>query len=433
MAFYYKTMHNTPLYSDVNISGHKVLDLHLLGPVIAYGEEGEAGQVLTAQGGNKPPKWEDATRGSGDGIYGGSGNIPANTVATVSGNKFTLDYSSGADAILISNIASTLTLSAPDGLSKVVLNNGTLQARTDDYLLDFKDGAGVTFTDGAITTKGIEYAADYSSGFTNRSLVDKGYVLSAITTYPTTFTAGSVIFSNGTTLTQDNSNFYYDDLNDRLGLGTTSPVAKLSVRRDNIGVTQDNSYGIILNNTTAATSGNQQMSPPIVWRGQGWKTNATAASQTVDFRADVLPMQGTANPTGTWQLASSINGGAYTTINTINSDGGVNILYNSATGSMIDIRRIGTSDRYITFGATGKFDTKSIEVSTSAYSFASGVNNTNTTGSRLFCNFTSNFSPTSGTATYSTMEILSTINQTGGANGITRGLYVNPTLTAAAD
>jgi hypothetical protein len=43
------------------------------------------------------------------------------------------------------------------------------------------------------------------------------------------------------------------------------------------------------------------------------------------------------------------------------------------------------------------------------------------------------FQPTSGTGTYSLATITTTINQTGGANGITRGLFINPTLTAAAD
>ena len=43
------------------------------------------------------------------------------------------------------------------------------------------------------------------------------------------------------------------------------------------------------------------------------------------------------------------------------------------------------------------------------------------------------FNPTSGTATLSLLKILATINQTGGANGITRGLYINSTLTSAAD
>jgi hypothetical protein len=43
------------------------------------------------------------------------------------------------------------------------------------------------------------------------------------------------------------------------------------------------------------------------------------------------------------------------------------------------------------------------------------------------------FAPTSGTSTFTTIISQPTINQTGGANGITRGLYVSPTLTAAAD
>jgi hypothetical protein len=43
------------------------------------------------------------------------------------------------------------------------------------------------------------------------------------------------------------------------------------------------------------------------------------------------------------------------------------------------------------------------------------------------------FAPTSGTGTWVGAYIRARINQTGGASGITRGLYVNPVLTAAAD
>jgi len=44
-----------------------------------------------------------------------------------------------------------------------------------------------------------------------------------------------------------------------------------------------------------------------------------------------------------------------------------------------------------------------------------------------------NISPTSGTGQVNIFEFNPVINQTGGANGITRSLYINPTLTAAAD
>ena len=47
--------------------------------------------------------------------------------------------------------------------------------------------------------------------------------------------------------------------------------------------------------------------------------------------------------------------------------------------------------------------------------------------------FSGTFAPTSGTGTLNGLKITPTINQTGGANGITRGLFINPTLTAAAN
>jgi hypothetical protein len=64
---------------------------------------------------------------------------------------------------------------------------------------------------------------------------------------------------------------------------------------------------LTLANTTAAAAGAQQVSPSLVLEGQGWKTTATAASQTVRFRQNVLPVQGTTNPSGTFQIQSEIN------------------------------------------------------------------------------------------------------------------------------
>jgi hypothetical protein len=65
--------------------------------------------------------------------------------------------------------------------------------------------------------------------------------------------------------------------------------------------------------------------------------------------------------------------------------------------------------------------------------FFGGENMVQTTGANFNIYSRTTFFPTSGTATFADIIINPQINQTGGANGITRGLYVNPTLTAAAD
>jgi hypothetical protein len=96
-----------------------------------------------------------------------------------------------------------------------------------------------------------------------------------------------------------------------VGIGTTAPNAKLNVNTDAMGVTVSDASGISLTNATAAASGAQQMSPTLRWSGQGWKTNATAASQNVSFIAFLTPIQGSANPSGVLQFRSSINGSAY--------------------------------------------------------------------------------------------------------------------------
>jgi len=69
-----------------------------------------------------------------------------------------------------------------------------------------------------------------------------------------------------------------------------------------------------------------------------------------------------------------------------------------------------------------------------AYNFSDGGGfSTQTSGILGRFNLSSRFAPTSGTAIYNTSIITPIINQTGGANGITRGLFIDPTLTSAAD
>jgi hypothetical protein len=105
---------------------------------------------------------------------------------------------------------------------------------------------------------------------------------------------------------------------------TNSPTLSGAITDiQSIGATSTD--GFVLTDTTAATSGNPEWSPRVRWTGQGWKTNATAASQEVDAIAEVQPVQGTVSPTFNWVLSGQINGGGYGPLLTVSSGGEVGI------------------------------------------------------------------------------------------------------------
>jgi hypothetical protein len=60
-------------------------------------------------------------------------------------------------------------------------------------------------------------------------------------------TSGSVLFSNGTTIAQDNANLFWDDTNNRLGIGTNAPASRLEVN-GNITIPYDETAFMIGNN-----------------------------------------------------------------------------------------------------------------------------------------------------------------------------------------
>jgi hypothetical protein len=130
-----------------------------------------------------------------------------------------------------------------------------------------------------------------------------------------------------------------------------------------------------LTNSTAAAVGAQQVSPSLVLEGQGWKTTATAASQTVRFRQNVLPIQGAANPTGGWRLQSEINNsGTWADRLTVRTDG-IDIANDYRIGLLADA--IGISFRnysapsaiYFSVGAVSVLNIGSSQMSTTFNGF----------------------------------------------------------------
>jgi len=104
--------------------------------------------------------------------------------------------------------------------------------------------------------------------------------------------------------------------------------------------------GIALADATASTAGNQQYSPRLRLTAQGWKTNATAASQQTDWIVENVPVQGAANPDSYLKFSSQINGGGYTELfsfrNQANS-GTTTFYINNASQSQFQLAVGGTA------------------------------------------------------------------------------------------
>lgn len=129
------------------------------------------------------------------------------------------------------------------------------------------------------------------------------------------------------------ANAMFINTSGNVGIGTTAPNAKLNVNTNAMGVTVSDSSGISLTNETAAAAGAQQMSPTLRWSGQGWATTPLA-SRNVSFISFLTPQQGTTNPSGILNFASSINGGAYWSVMSLTAGGALSITagFSATTG-----------------------------------------------------------------------------------------------------
>jgi hypothetical protein len=100
----------------------------------------------------------------------------------------------------------------------------------------------------------------------------------------TAFTTGSVVFAGSSgTYTQDNANFFWDDTNNRLGIGTATPTSPLSIYGASTATLQVTTDGTIANIISARYSTNAGSAAITIRKGRG-----TLASPTAVASADQL-------------------------------------------------------------------------------------------------------------------------------------------------
>jgi len=351
-----------------------------------------------------------------------------------------------------------------DALIKVGDNgpiDGTLKTLSDGLGNDLPmevSTTGVNFTNN-LTQGGTALQPVLVSG-TNIKTINGASLLGSgnipVVTSPSGV-SGAIQFSNGSAFASDAANFFWDDTNKRLGIGTNAPTTALQINYSSstlngLLINQTGSTGNFSNigfangGTIRSTFGMNLNTGEVRWFNASGGYFATIYANNVE----AMRIDGSQNVNiGATALGArvGIRGSGSTSATTsllVQNSAGTTALQvqdnlNTTLGGSLTIPNFqgilsGTNDIYFqtfrtVFGAT--FNTIAGQ-----YAFLfddGGGNNTVTSGTLGRFAINSRFAPTSGTAVYNTALINPTINQTGSANGITRGLYINPTLTAAAD
>lgn len=239
-----------------------------------------------------------------------------------------------------------------------------------------------------IGTNGFVRTFDGTSNTANRmyNLPNRDITFDNITTATTTNLASGFVKSNGSTITLD-SNTYLNSFNP--------------------------TYTGLLSGTgvTVVTGGSQT---GIVDLSQTWDTNGlpTAIKLNVTDRVsngNSLLMDLQTNSTTKFK---------------VDKDGDTTIIGDLISGAIFLVSTTNTTIKTLASNSTANEN---------IFSSPSSIGTGAIAGIKNIFNASGGFSPSGGTAEYRGINLSPNINQTGGATGISRGLYINPTLTSAAD
>jgi nitrogen fixation protein len=290
---------------------------------------------------------------------------------------------------------------------------------------------------------------------------------------------GQVAYWNGTSSQTGSNNLFWDAANARLGIGTTTPTHPINILSTNASLgfrlehATPSSASFPFQITNSADTNYIRANVNIIelFRNGGASTIRTKGSNNELLIQSVRHLQLAVNDGtigaqlfstgnlilqngGTFSdggqrlqvygdafIKGSGNTSATTALTVQNSDGTVYLqfindgrLQLGTASNNVQIFPFNTSQApSLTSRNLMFYSPNGSQVASEGRFKFDGNGLTQTSGIVINIKSSSIFSPTSGTATYQELNVSPQINQTGGANGITRGLYVQPTLTAAAD
>jgi hypothetical protein len=172
---------------------------------------------LIASGSANP---EGITNGTATHLYVSAIAVPQTTLALTDRLAVRIWVNNSGRTIKLhtenSNLSQVITtfstgLTALNGLTAQVQNFATGTAGTDFGISSATSTHTFNLPTASATNRGALSSTDWST-FNGKFNLPS-------------LTSGSVLFSNGTTIAQDNANLFWDDTNNRLGVGTASPTA----------------------------------------------------------------------------------------------------------------------------------------------------------------------------------------------------------------
>lgn len=251
-------------------------------------------------------------------------------------------------------------------------------------------------------------------------------ISSAYNTFEVLSTSGSVLFSinrNGPVTV--NSSLTVNSINATLNLPNLGSVMQVTNFNGSatIGVTSLASLGrkLMLGKTETDSVVGVDISGPLEIRTSATTNRGLIIQGIFQQGSNLTEWQ---NSTGA--IIGSVNniGDAYFRSLTLATSFRVSTLFANAGQSLL----------FAPGGSSSSVNIESYSAAPHALRIYAGFGQyNNTTNTYKVLLLDSPFTPTSGSGNINYIEITTTINQTGGANGISRGIYINPTLTSAVD
>ena len=234
--------------------------------------------------------------GGTTGLTTSGGPITSSGTITLAGTLGVANGGTGAttftaNGVVYGNTTSALLVTAAGTTGQVLVGNTgaapSWATLTGIGVTSFSAGTTgftpSTATTGAITLAGTLGVANGGTGTT------------------TAFTAGSVVFAGASGVySQDNANFFWDDTNNRLGIGTASPGYKLDV----VG---GNGDGLQYRTSTRAIGIGQISSEPSVFWGSGTPLTFFSGSELMRITSAGNVGIGTTSPV----MKFDVRGGAF--------------------------------------------------------------------------------------------------------------------------